>query len=372
MPRTTWGHIEYLGPEKYRIHWYDDTGTKRSRRINGSHRVAEEALAAARLERDYKPPITWGAYYEETVRPSFKGLEEHTIYGYERSWNSELKDRIQKHYVQDANFHFCQAILDQIETPSAQRHAKALWRKMCYMAVHDELLQGCPIDRSTKLKPRNKRKKHMLSAAKVFEFLKNIEGMKYKALALMELGGGLGHEEACAMVKEKIKRVEINGRVYAVLKVDMALTVVKGKKVLKGTKNHFREREVVIGEPFATPLLELAEGEGPFYPGPLKVVRGGYREANFASPQVATRNWSRWCENNDNVDYIRFGDMRSIFSTWHGEAGSPDSLVSMSMGHSDGTTKGDNYQMATRRGLVLIADSLTDYLNGADLEVYDW
>lgn len=54
--------------------------------------------------------------------------------------------------------------------------------------------------------------------------------------------------------------------------------------------------------------------------------------------------------------------MRSIYATWHGEAGSPDSLVSLSMGHSDGTTKGRNYQMSTKKGLILIADLLTDYI----------
>lgn len=372
MPRSNWGHIEYIAPERYRIHWYDDTGTKRSRRIRGSRRIAEEALAAVRLDKDYIPPTTWGTYYEETVKPSYEGLEEKTIYGYERLWEAELKIRIEDHYVQDTDYHYCQDILNQINAPSVQRHAKAFWKKMCNMAVHDKLLSSCPIDRTIKLKPQNKRKKHMLNASKVFDFIENIKTMKYNKFVLMELGGGLSHEEACAMVKEKIKRVEIKDRVYAVLKVDTALTVVKSKKVLKGTKNQFREREVVIGEPFATPILEHLEGEGALYPGSLKVVKDGYKADNFVSPQVASRYWKRWCEKSKDVDYIRFGDMRSIYSTWHGEAGSPDSLVSGGMGHSDGTTKGDNYQMITRRGLVLIADSLTDYLYGNDYGDFDW
>lgn len=202
-----------------------------------------------------------------------------------------------------------------------RRHVKALWRKMCCMAVRDGLMASCLIDRAIKLKPLVKRKKHMLTASKVESFLEAVKEYRHRALIYAMLGGGLSSEEANAMVKEKIKRVEINGRVYAVLTVDAALTVVKSKKVLKGTKNQFREREAVIGEPFATPLLELAEGEGPLNPGPLKVVvEQGYTAANFGSPQVASRNWKRWCEatNEDGeqlhgVDYIRFGDMRSIY-----------------------------------------------------------
>ncbi len=75
-----------------------------------------------------------------------------------------------------------------------------------------------------------------------------------------------------------------------------------------------------------------------------------------------THNWKQWCKRNG-VVYVSQENMRSSWSTMHGEAGSPDSLVSLGMGHSDGTTRGSNYQQATLRGLAMIADNLAEYID---------
>ncbi|MGN0261338.1 MAG: hypothetical protein ACI4B9_00590 [Eggerthellaceae bacterium] len=61
------------------------------------------------------------------------------------------------------------------------------------------------------------------------------------------------------------------------------------------------------------------------------------------------------------IDYVPFGHMRSNFATLHGEAFSPDSLVSLAMGHTDGTTRGKHYQQAMIDGLERIARNLADH-----------
>lgn len=361
MPRSRWGHIEYVSEGIYRVHWYEND-KKKSKTIHGTLDDAEIALAAIRLKTyGHVEDQSWDHYWKTTVKPSFEGLEPKTTAEYERLWERELKPRIGNQYVGSTNWRYCQSILSDINSPSVQRATLRLWRKMCNMAVRDELLDRCPIDRTIKLKPHHKRKKHFLQSDDVIEWMQKIEGIKYEGIFLLEVGGGLSHEEACAMVKEKINEFKYRNRLYAIVTIDQALATVKGKKHLKGTKNDFRERKVVIGEPFANRILALSDGEGALCPGNLKVVKDGYTEKHFASPATITHNWRDWCKRH-NVDYIRPGDMRSIYATWHGEAGSPDSLVSLSMGHSDGTTKGRNYQMSTKKGLILIADLLTDYI----------
>lgn len=145
-------------------------------------------------------------------------------------------------------------------------------------------------------------------------------------------------------------------------------------KVIRGTRD---EAEIFLAsmrtgripdQPWGTyyknvvhPTLLLADlpAAGPLCPSKNARMREGeWKEDAYVSPITFTHNWRAWCGDHG-VDYIRPGDMRSIWSTWHGEAGSPDSLVSMAMGHSDGSTRGRNYQMNTRRGMALIADSLT-------------
>lgn len=363
MPRSNFGYIEYIAPERYRVYWREN-GERKSKRIKGTRDDAEMLLAAVRLDRfgivDDQP---WRTYWKTTVEPSFEGLEAKTISGYKWLWERKLEPLIGDRYVSMTTHRYCQSILDKIEAPSVQRHAMVLWRKMCNMAVDDQLLDNCPISRNIKLKPHQKRKKAYLDVTQALDWIQAIKGIKYEGIFLLEMGGGLSPEEACAMVKENVMRLEYKGRLYAVVTIDKALVTVDGKKHLKGTKNEFRERQVVIGEPFASPLLALCDGEGALCPGPIKIVKDEYKEVHFAAPATITHNWHAWCDRHG-MAYIRQSDMRSIWTTWHGEAGSPDSLVSLAMGHSDGTTRGKNYQMSTKRGMILIADMLTDYIMG--------
>lgn len=94
--------------------------------------------------------------------------------------------------------------------------------------------------------------------------------------------------------------------------------------------------------------------------------RHGSPIEEYASPHTIGTNYRLWCERK-NAPYVQPRYLRSSFATIHGEAGSPDSLVSGAMGHSDCTTKGKHYQQITRRGLALIADNLAEYLKAFDL-----
>lgn len=307
--------------------------------------------------------MTWSTYWSLSVEPTFHALADKTAAGYRRVWSVELEPRIGGKMVGEVTWRQAESVLNDIRATSVQRAAMRLWRKMCNMAVRDGIIDRNPIDRSIKLRPHVKRKKAVLLADDISPWLDRIRGIKYEPLFLMEVGGGLRHEEACAMVRENVTRVEAYGRVYAAVLVERGLVTVDGRKVLKDVKNEHSEREVIIGEPFATRLLELCDGAGAVCPGSA-TCSGEYSEGHFAHPTAVTRNWHRWCERNE-VEYIRPGDMRSVFATLHGEAGTPDSLVSLAMGHADGgSTKARNYQQRTRRGLIVAADSLTEYLLG--------
>lgn len=262
-----------------------------------------------------------------------------------------------------------QAVLLDIQATSVQRAALRLWKKMCYMAVGDGLLNRCPINRSIKLKPHVGRKKHMLDANEALDYLQAIQSIKYRRVFRLMLGGGLSVEESCVVTAEDVRPWEYRGRNYALVQVDKGLVTVNGQKHLKGTKNGFREREMIIGEPFATPILMDLPEEGPLCPSKIKYKTDGeWTELNYTSPTTITHNWRDWCKAHD-VNYIRPGDMRTIWSTWQGEAGSPDSLISMAMGHAGATTRDRNYLESTRRSLVLLADNLTELIEDAD-EIY--
>lgn len=360
MSRSSFGSIQYIGPDRYRV-WWMDNNARKSKRINGTRDDAEAFLASMMLERGSVPDMPWSSFWKSAVVPTFDRLAEKTVHEYNRLWRVELEPRIGKTMVGDTTWRQVERVLNDMRSATVQQAAKRLWKKICNLAVRDGILDRNPVDASIRTAPHRKRQKAVLPAEGVDSFMEAVEGRKHEAVLLMELGGGLRHEEACAMVRENVSPHEAYGRVYALLRVERGLVSINGRKVLKGTKNEFSEREVVIGEPFASRLLELCEGKGPVCSSSVRWTGGDYSAEHFASPEAVTRNWRAYCERNG-IDYIRPGDMRSIFATLHGEAGTPDSLVSLAMGHSDGTTKGRNYQQNTRRGMIVAADSLSELL----------
>lgn len=363
MPKSLFGSIQYLGPDRYRV-WWTDEGKRRSKVVHGSRDDAELFLATKRLgQGGAVPDQPWRSYYKTRVEPTFPKLEPKTVSGYTRVWNVELERRIGDVMVGSTTWQFAQDVLLDIKATSVQRAAMRFWKKMCNMAVDDEILLQCPINRRTKLAPHKKREKHMLDVSDVPEFMERIKETRYWRVILLMLGGGMSVEEATAALREEIEPWVYRGRLYAIVPVNKALVTVDGHARLKtSAKNEFREGEVVIGEPFATPILSDLSGEGPICPSRIKYKTDGqWTVANYANPIAISKNWNRWCARNE-VDYIRLGDMRSIWSTWQGEAGSSDDVVQLAMGHAGTSTRGRNYLMATRRSLALLADNLQELI----------
>lgn len=353
--RRAFGHIRKRGADSWQLLWTAG-GVPRSRTVHGSRLDAEKALAWIQVEceglqRDAK----WGEYWEMRVKPSLTDVEETTARDYARSW-TRLAPLIGERWVSQTTPRMVEQVLASYTRGTAAHDAR-LWRKMCRMAVADGALTRDPFE-AVRVKAAPKREKVLLDASEVMGWLEAIRGHPYEPVLLCELGGGLRHEEACALTWEDVTEWEHRGRVYAVLSVSKALTVVEGKKVLKGTKTAFSGREVVLGEPFAGRLLALKR-TGPLLPSGM--VDNARPEAAYLDPASMTRRWKAWCELNG-VKHVRPKDLRSTFATLHGEAGSPDSLVSGAMGHSGSTTKSRNYQQMTRRGGALIADALEELL----------
>lgn len=355
MTRSNFGTVQRRG-KGWRIQW-TAAGVRHSK--SGFATKAEAAKELARiqvevegLERD----ATWGDYWEMRVVPSFErdGLAQRTVEDYRASWR-RLEPFIAERWVSKTTAYVVEGVLSKISREGVRVHAARLWRKMCRMAVRDGALVRDPFA-MVRVKAPERKPKRLLDVCELPGWMKAIEGLKYEPVLLCELGGGLRHEEACALTWEDVTAWELRGAVYAVLSVSKALVVTERGKMLKDTKTALSGREVVLGEPFASRLLALGEGKrGPLLQGP----------DGYASPATMTHNWRDWCDRHG-VAYVQPKNLRSTFATLHGEAGSPDSLVSGAMGHADATTKARNYQAMTRRGGALIADNLEEFIRTAN------
>lgn len=308
--------------------------------------------------------ITYDMYWNAVVWPSCEGLASKTKSGYERVYVKELSPEIGSDRVCDTTYRRASAVLGGIEAPSVQRAAHALWKKMCNMAIHDRLLQTNPIDRTIRLKPKNEREKGTVDASNAFGLLSALGASRYWRMVLLECVGGFRHEEAmsvCGFDISEYRDPRTRGR-YACVSIERALVSVDGRKELKGTKTEKSRRLQLFAEPFASMLLSL-QGEGPLFPGE-RPEGDEPNETWFANSAHMTRNWRKWCERNG-LEYVRPADMRTVYSDWHAEAESLDSIVQLSMGHDDGSTRGRNYQRLSLKVLAMIADNLAEYLISA-------
>lgn len=343
--RSNFGHIQKLDAGKYRVHW-SDNHKRHSKVIVGTLDDAEIFLAQKKLETTgmVSDSITYADYWDYAVVPTFDGLAETTVSDYERVWQVELAPRIGRHRVSETNWRYVQTVLNQVRSRSVAQHAYRLWKKICNLAIRDGLLVTNPVDRNIRLKPHEKREKTVLSASEVLNLLDAAKDSRYIPLVCMEIGGGLRHEEACAITNGDISFED--GR--AILSVSKALTTAQGKVVPKETKTALSRRQAVLGEPFSSILHE-------------HLAKVPANENLRPSPATVSHNWKAWCERHD-LPYIPFGQMRTEFSVLHQQAGSIDSLVSLAMGHSDGTTRGRNYTVNTLPAMKMLADNLADYM----------
>lgn len=340
--RSGFGHIEAHGPGKWRVYW-SENGKRKSKVIDGKRADAELFLAYRRIDASghVDSSMTYSQYWDYAVVPTFDGLAERTVYDYNRIWSVELAPRIGGKVVAATTWRYAQSVLSRIEAPSVQAHAYRTWKKVCNLAVRDGLLSSNPIDRNIRLRQVEKREKVILSREELADVLVAARDYKHAYLLALEMGCGLRHEESCAVTQGDI----VFDGPHAVITVSKALTVAGGKVIRKDTKTAFSRRVVACGEPFRSILAATYD----------KIPASVSRQS---SPVTISRNWLKYCERNG-ITHIPFGQMRTQFSVMHLQAGSIDSLVSLAMGHADGTTRGKNYTVNTLPAMKLLADGLT-------------
>ena len=201
MSRSQFGTIQQVNPCKYRIFWQQG-GKKHSETVNGSREDAEIALARHKLEsKGSVRDMTLDEYWKVAVEPTFDTLSERTAHDYERLWRVELSPNLGFYMVSQLNWRTVEQGLAKICSPAVQRHAYRVLKKVCNLAVRDGLLRTNPVDRSIRLKPYKKREKMILSREELPDFILSAEKYKNFYLVMLEIGGGLRHEEACAVTQ---------------------------------------------------------------------------------------------------------------------------------------------------------------------------
>lgn len=344
--RSTIGTIEKRGENSYRIKVMLD-GELFTETVHGSFQDADERLLDIQLGRAAaNRSITWERYWRVYVEPTFDNLKPKTVHEYRRLWAVDIEPAIGSRRVAETDWRAVQKLMDSMKaTPSKQHHAFALMRKVCNYAVRDGILQRNPCDRSIRLAPVVKKKKVGPTPQLVVDAIEAAMSTKYAPVVICMLGCGLRVEEACALDWQDVDDVTVDGKRYAALSVHQTAVSIDGKLIMQDdTKTPDSARTVLLGEPFASLLLGLRAD------GPMIASKKGR-----TSPATISKNWLKWCRRND-VLHVPLLQMRSVYATLACEC-VDSSLVSLVLGHTDGTTRGRNYQQATLHGMAIVADA---------------
>lgn len=363
---SKFGRVQPMGRGKYRL-WPkpprkfrpDGSRDKPSEVYEGDEEGAWRRLAELWLELGNPPDrtVTYGVLWAGLVKPSLAELSPRTADGHKRIWDKELRPRIAAKEIGATTRALVESVLGEIDSPWVQRSTLITWRKMYNMAGLD---RSSPFDRSIRLKKAVPAKRPYLDASEVSAWIGRIRGQLWARVLAAEAGGGLRHEEACALTAEDVKRLDHAGRTYAVIRIDKALVTPKGGRMLKDAKNGFSERVMVVGAPFAEVILDGMPESGPLCP---TLGRGTKGAAAYMSPSELTSRYKRFCKDK-NLVYVNPGKLRGSWRTMHSEAKSDSSVVRKAMGHAGVETDERNYLRLSIRSLVMLADNLTDFLSG--------
>lgn len=330
----------------YRIRWEVSpdpvTGRRRQRSktvrgdlADAKRALADEMLRAGRdagiadagklLLRDY-----WAAEYSRDI----ERLAPKTVEGYRRTWESTVCPLFGHLDMRSASRRAIRRMLLDVQPVGRQQHAYKLLRQMFNAAYMDEMIDANPMMGGMRLDKVHTTEKPIFTAEELPGVLKAVEGEFVEPFVIVSLLAGTRREEVCALKWEDFAfdRTE-DGQALAYIRVERTAQRIGGRVVIGRTKTDKSTRTVlVVGAP-AERLEELSEGKGW-----LNRTKNG----RCANPDIVSQQWKRLCRKKG-VKHVTFTGMRASYSTIQAQLGTPDTVVSLMMGHSQLTTRYRHY-----------------------------
>lgn len=180
-------------------------------------------------------------------------------------------------------------------------------------------------------------KRDVWDARTVLTALPLMRGLPLEPAWLVMVGAGLRVEEALALRRMDVRRIDIGGRLVTQVAVHHARTDLEERK---RTKTRRSVRIVAVMEPFGSRLWEIAEGvrdrEGLVCPVSASNQNHRWREY-FMEPPTSKHcpKTGVWRGRLHGLPYVPLARMRATHATLMQEAGVLDSLNAAVHGHSE-------------------------------------
>lgn len=362
MTRRAYGSIKNLGNGRWLVRWqdgYDENGKPRrpSHVVRGTARDAELYLSAKAAEhgkRHQLPDMTIADYWHE-YRRDIERLSVQTVRGYERVWSRHVEPLFGDCVMEDLTSRELRRRLLTIESAGAQRNALKLLRQMYNAAIADDLVENMPIKKHMRLDKVKQTETPTFTLEEAARFLDAIHGADIEALALVQMLGGLRREEAAGLSWSDFRFDSVptlhgeSKRAY--IAIQRTAQLIDGAVVVGEPKTQRSRRTVLIVGVGAERLKEIA-GHG--------WLNGGDALGN---PETYGSRLATICRN-AGLPHMTPTGLRATFSTLQQQLGTPDTLVSMMMGHSQLSTRYRHYLSANEDAMLQAGSALDAELFG--------
>jgi hypothetical protein len=352
------GQIEKRG-DRYRARIA--VGTK----ADGSRRTASKTFAtrdeakawliAQAVEMGKRPDVgagitlktLWSSF--ETARESSLTKKTMGVYRWnvERIWMPALGD-MDVTAITPAKV---QRILDGLTYENA-KHAKTALSSVLTWAARSDIIQSNPLRGHAFVFPEREVSdtdfdddpfaeiegtRDVWTAQDVLRCLDIIQGLPLEPAWLMCVGAGLRVEEALAIRRMDVRRVEVGGREVTQVAVHAAKTAMDGRK---GTKTKQSVRIVGMVEPMGERLWELAQTVDDRRATICTISAHRQNKAwrNYFEPPTVSKHAKKkgnYRGRLQELPYIPLSKMRNTHVTMMAEAGVSDSLNALYHGHTE-------------------------------------
>ena len=243
-----------------------------------------------------------------------------------------------------------QRILDGLTYENA-KHAKTALSSVLTWATREGILQANPIRGHMFEYPEKAQSvdvddddpfaaiegtRDVWTATDVLRCFDLIRGLPLEPAWLMCVGAGLRVEEALAIRRMDVRRVEVGGREVTQLAVHAAKTALDGRK---GTKTKQSVRIVGMVEPMGERLWEIAQGrERAEVLCTISAHRQNKAWRNYFEPPTVSKHAKKkgnYRGRLQELPYIPLSKMRNTHVTMMAEAGVSDSLNALYHGHTE-------------------------------------
>jgi len=243
-----------------------------------------------------------------------------------------------------------QRILDTLTHENA-KHAKTALSAVLSWAVREDIIKSNPIRGHTFEYPAKVTQesdydddpfaaiegtRDVWTATDVLRCFELIRGLPLESAWLMCVGAGLRVEEALAIRRMDVRRVEVGGRMVTQIAVHAARTDLDQRKA---TKTKQSVRIVGMVEPMGERLFEIAQGhERQDLLCPISASRQNKAWRNCFLPPTVSKHAKKvgnYRGKLQELPYIPLSKMRNTHVTMMAEAGVSDSLNALYHGHTE-------------------------------------